>query len=108
MQGREGVCLLPAGAYPLPSKEAPGTARLLLDLCLTFGMPSFIMHTLEAQGIARLLLDLRLTFGVPSFIRADRGGVFTATVMDHLRCLVMQIDFGLADHARSQGSVDRI
>ena len=29
-------------AYPLPSKEAHGVARLLLDLCLTFGVPSFI------------------------------------------------------------------
>ena len=29
-------------AYPLPSKEAHGVARILLDLCLTFGVPSFI------------------------------------------------------------------
>ena len=29
-------------AYPLPSKDAHEVARLLLDLCLTFGVPSFI------------------------------------------------------------------
>ena len=45
-------------AYPLPSKEAHGVARLLLDLCLTFG--------------------------VSWFIRADGGGELTAAVMEHL------------------------
>ena len=29
-------------AYPLPSKDAHEVARLLLDLCLIFGVPSFI------------------------------------------------------------------
>ena len=41
--------------YPLPSKEAHGVARILLDLCLTFGAPSFTM--------------------------ADGGGEFTAAVI---------------------------
>ena len=40
--------------YPLPSKESQGSARILLDLCLTFV--------------------------VPSFIRADGRGEFTASV----------------------------
>ena len=70
-------------AYPLPSKEALGVARLLLDLCLTFG--------------------------VPSFIRADGGGEFTAPVMEHLcRWLKVKIDYGPADHPRGQGSVERV
>ena len=69
-------------AYPLPSKEAHGVARLLLDLCLTFG--------------------------VPSFIRADGGGEFTAAVVEHLcRWLKVPIKFGPADHPRGQGSVER-
>ena len=28
--------------YPLPSKKGHGVARTLLDLCLTFGVPSFM------------------------------------------------------------------
>ena len=28
-------------AYPVPSKEAHGVTRILLDLSLTFGVPSF-------------------------------------------------------------------
>ena len=68
-------------AYPLPSKEAHGVARILL-LCLTSG--------------------------VPSFIRASGGGEFTATVIEHL-CgwLKVPIEFGPADHSRGQGSVER-
>ena len=70
-------------AYPLPSKEA--------------------------HGVARLLLDLGLTFGMPSFIRADGGGEFTAAVMEHL-CpwLRVPIKFGPADHSRGQVSVERV
>ena len=29
-------------ACPLPSKEARGLARILVDLCIKFGVPSFI------------------------------------------------------------------
>ena len=69
-------------AYPLPSKEAQGVARILLDLCLTFGVPSFIM--------------------------ADGRGEFTAAVIEHLcRWLKVPIEFGPADHPRGQRSVER-
>ena len=62
-----------------------------------------------AHAVVRLLLCLCLTFGVPSFIRADGGGEFTATVIKHLcRWLRVQKDFGRADHPRSQGSVERV
>ena len=58
--------------------------------------------------MTRVLLDLCLTFGVPSFIRASGGGEFTATVIEHL-CgwLKVPIEFGPADHSRGQGSVER-
>ena len=70
-------------AYPLPSSEAHGVARFLLGLCLTFG--------------------------VPSFIRANGGGEFTATVMEHLcRWLKVKIEYGSADHSRGQGGVELV
>ena len=54
------------------------------------------------------MLDLCLTFGVPSFIMADGRGEFTAAVIEHLcRWLKVPIEFGPADHPRGQGSVER-
>ena len=69
-------------AYPPPSKEAHGVARLPLDLCLTFG--------------------------VPSYIRADGRGEFTAAVWEHLcRWSRVPIRFGPPDHPRGQINVER-
>ena len=68
----------------------------------------YYLPSKEAKGIARLLLDLCLTFEVPSCIRADRGGEFTATVTEYLyRWIKVQINFGPADHPRGQDSVER-
>ena len=56
--------------------------------------------------MARILLDLCLTFGASSFITG--GGEFTAVVIDHLcRWLKVPIEFGPAGHPRGQGSVER-
>lgn len=38
----------------------------------------------ETHCVARLLLDTCLTFGVPSFIRADDGAGITAATMEYL------------------------
>ena len=58
--------------------------------------------------MARLFLSLCLTVGVPSFIRADGGGDFTTTVMDHLcRWIKVKIKHGPVDHPRGQRSVGR-
>lgn len=41
-------------------------------------------HETRLIPVTRLLVDLCLTLVVPSFIRDDRGGEFTATVMENL------------------------
>ena len=70
-------------AYPLPSKQADGVARQLLELCLTLG--------------------------VPKVIRSDGGGEFEARCIQHLcRWLRADIQYGPADHPRGQGSVERL
>lgn len=62
-----------------------------------------------AHGVARALFDMFLTFEVPSFIRANGGGEFAATVMEHLcRWRKVQVDYGPADHPRDRGSVERV
>ena len=68
-------------AFPLPSKQADGVARQLLQLCLTFG--------------------------VPKAIRCDGGKEFNAIVIQHLcRWLRADTQYGPADHPRAQGSVE--
>ena len=94
----------------IPNTSEAGNAYLLLVVekasQFLFASP---LPSKETQAVARSLLDLGLTFGVPLFIRADGGGEFTATVMEHLcRWLRLQIDFGPADHPRRQGSVKRV
>ena len=89
----------------IPNTSETGNKYLLLMVdqasrCL-FAYP---LPSKEAQGIERLLLDLCLAFGVPSFIFAAEGGEFTVTVADLLCCwLMVQIEFGPADHPRGQG-----
>jgi len=70
-------------AYPLPSKDA--------------------------VGVSRKLLELLLTFGVPLSIRSDAGGEFTAQVVKHLcQWLRVSIDYGPSNHPRAQGAVERV
>ena len=61
----------------------------------------------EAHGVARLLLDLRMTFGVFSYIRADGGGEFTASETKHLCCWrKVNLHYRPADHPRGQGDLE--
>ena len=70
-------------AYPLPSKQAEGVARHLMQLCLTLG--------------------------ITKVIRRDGGGEFDARCIQHLcRWLRADICYGPADHPRAQGSVERL
>ena len=71
-----------------------------------FGFP---LPTKEADGVARILAELCLTFGVPRKIRSDRGKEFRAQVVTHLcKWLKADIAFGPADHPRGQGAVERL
>ena len=63
----------------------------------------------SAEGVAKKLLELLLTFGVPSSLRSDLGTEFTAEVVQHLcKWLNVGIDYGPADHPRAQGTVERL
>ena len=70
-----------------------------------FGFPLEIKH---AVGVARVLAELCLTFGVPRVIRCDGGKEFGAEVVTRLcRWLHADIVFGPVDHPRGQGVVER-
>ena len=63
----------------------------------------------SAEGVAKKLLELLLTFGVPSSLRSDPGTEFTAEVVQHLcKWLNVGIDYGPADHPRAQGTVEKL
>ena len=69
----------------IPNTSEAGNEYLLLAVDKTsrflFAYP---LTSKEAHRVARLLLDLCLTFEVPSFVRADGGDEFMSTVMEHL------------------------
>ena len=76
---------------------------LVVDKASRF-LSAYSLLSKEAEGIARLLLGLCLTFGVPSFFRSDGKVELTATVME----LKVQIDLGHTDHPWGQGSVEQV
>ena len=93
----------------IPNTSETGSEYLLLivDKASRF-LIAHLLASKEVQQIARILLDLCLTFGAPSFIRADGGGTITATIMEHLcRSLKVQVEFDSSDRPRGQGSVER-
>ena len=92
-----------------PQQTGNGYLLLVVDKASRF-LFEYPLPSIEAQGVARLLLDLCLTFGVPSFIRTDGGREFTATVVEHLcRWLKVKIEHGRANHhPRGQGSEERV
>ena len=93
---------------PTTSEASIEYLLLVVDKASLF-LLAYLLPSKEAHGVDRLLLDLCRTFGVRSFIRADGGGEFTATVMEHLcRWLKVNIEYGPADHPRGQGSVKRV
>ena len=71
-----------------------------------FGFP---LETKHAVGVARVLTELCLTFGVPRAIRYDGGREFGAEEVTRLcRWLHADIVFGPADHPRGEGAVERL
>ena len=69
-------------AFPLPSKGLKEVARILANLCLTFG--------------------------VPRNFRSDGGGEFRSEVLKSLyHWLKARLDFGPVDDSRGQGAVER-
>ena len=87
-----------------------GNSHLLLVVDKGSKFPfAFPIPSKEAEGVARHLLQLCLMFGVPHAVRTDGGGEFNSTVVKHLcRWLHADIDFGPADHSRAQGAVERL
>ena len=70
---------------------------------------AYPLPTKEALGVSRKLLELLLLFGLPLSIRCDPGSEFIAEVMRHLcRWLRVSLDFGPTNHPRAQGAVERL
>ena len=67
------------------------------------------LPTKEALGVSKKLLELLLNFGLPLSIRCDPGSENTAEVMQNLcRWLKVSLDYGPTTHPRAQGSVERL
>ena len=63
----------------------------------------------NAVGVSRELLELLLTFGAPLSIRSDARGKFTAQAVKHVcQWLRVSIDYGPANHPRAQGAIERV
>ena len=91
-----------------PSQTGNNYILLVVDRASKFPF-GFPLETKQAVGVARVLVELCLTYGVPKTVRCDGGSEFGAEVVKHLcRWLRASIVFGAADHPRGQGSVERL
>ena len=91
-----------------PSLSGNKYVLLVVDRASKFPF-GFPLETKQAVGVARVLTELCLTFGVPRVIRCDAGEEFGAEVVTHLcRWLHADIVFGPSDHPRGQGAVERL
>ena len=60
----------------------------------------------DAESVARKRMDLLLMLGMPRSIWSASGTEITAEIVQHLfRWLMVPIEFGPVDHARTQGAV---
>ena len=92
----------------VPSRVGNRYVLLVVDRASKFPF-GFALPSKQAEGVARVLLELCLTFGVPKTISCDGGGEFGSRVVKHLcRWLKADIRFGPADHPRGQGAVERL
>lgn len=91
-------------------KSEAGNKYVLLVVDRASGFPfGFPLPSKQAVGVARILVEQCLTFGVPRMITCDGGSEFRADVVTHLcRWLKADIAFGPTDHPRGQGSVERL
>lgn len=94
----------------LDVKSDSDNKYVLLVVDKASGFPfGFPLPSKQAVGVARILVELCLTFGVPRMIRCDGGSEFRADVVTHLcKWLKADIAFGPTDHPRGQGSVERL
>ena len=91
-----------------PSLSCNNYVLLVVDRASKFPL-GFPLETKQAVGVARVLTELCLTFGVARVIRCDGDKEFGAEVVTHLcRWLHADTVFGPADHPRSQGAVERL
>ncbi|CAB1118123.1 unnamed protein product [Ectocarpus sp. CCAP 1310/34] len=91
-----------------PSQTGNNYILLVVDRASKFPI-GFPLETKQAVGVARVVVELCLTYGVPKTVRCDGGPEFGAEVVKHLcRWLRANIVFGAADHPRGQGSVERL
>ena len=69
---------------------------------------AFPLSSKGTKEVARILANLCLTFGVPRNFRSDGGGEFRSEILKSLcHWLKARLDFGPADHSRGQGAVER-
>ncbi|CAB1107819.1 unnamed protein product [Ectocarpus sp. CCAP 1310/34] len=91
-----------------PSQTSNNHILLVVDRASKFPF-GFPLETNQAVGVARVVVELCLTYGVPKTVRCDEGPEFGARLVKHLcRWLRANIVFGAADHPRGQGSVERL
>ena len=69
----------------------------------------FLPPIKEALGVKRVMLDVVLPFGLSVPLRSDPGTEFTAKVVGYLcRWQNTSIEYCPADHARAQGTAERV
>lgn len=79
---------------------------VVMDRASKFAL-AYPLRTEDAESVERALMDLVLMFGVPWSIRSDSETGFTAKGVEHLfRRQKESIDYGPANHARAQRSVE--
>ena len=92
------------------TQSLAGNKYLLLVVDKASKFPfAFPLPSKQAEGVARHLMQLCLTLGIPKMIRYDGGGEFDARCIEHLcKWVRAYIHYGPADHPRAQGSVKRL
>ena len=86
-----------------------GNTYILLGVDRASRFPfAFPLPSEGTKEVARILANLCLTFGVPRNFRSDGGGEFQSEILKSLcHWLKARLDFGPADDSRGQGAVER-
>ena len=86
-----------------------GNKHILLVVDCASRFPfAFPLPSKGTKEVARILANLCLTFGVPRNFRSDGGGEFRSEILKPLcHWLKARLDVGPADHSRGQDAVER-
>ena len=86
-----------------------GNKHILLAVDRASRFPfAFPLPSKGTKEVARILANVCLTYGVPRNFRSDGGGEFRSEILKSLcHWLKDRLDFGPADHCRGQGAVER-